>query len=128
MSKFRIVYIISLLLLGALVVFTVFRPMATGEKYSEVGREHLLQTEDEYIVEFDIMNHEGKVTNYLITALINGQQYDTPVSIKDGRKFTYIYHIYPDQSTGGGVSFTIYKEGEDTPFEQITYYLDSHRE
>ena len=124
MSKYRVVYIVSLLLLGVLIVFTVFRPMATGEKYSEVGREHLLQTEDEYIVEFDIMNHEGKDANYLITALIDGKEYNHPISIKDGRKFTYIYHIYPDQLTGGDVSFTIYKEGEDSPFEQITYYLD----
>lgn len=124
MSKFRIVYIISLLLLGALVVFTVFRPMATGEKYSEVGREHLLQTEDEYIVEFDIMNHEGEDKRYTINTLINGKLQSKVFLIRDDRKFTYIYHIYPDQLTGGDVSFTIYKEGEDSPFEQITYYLD----
>ncbi len=124
MSKFRIVYIISLLLLGALVVFTVFRPMATGEKYSEVGREHLLQTEDEYIVEFDIMNREGEDKRYTINALINGKLQSKVFLIRDGSIFTYIHHIYPDQLTGGDVSFTIYKEGEDSPFEQITYYLD----
>ena len=124
MPKFRIVYIVSLLILGMLVVFTIFRPMATGEQYSEVARESLLQTENEYIIQFDIINHEGKETDYTITALIDGEQYTHAVSIKDGRKFTYIHHIYPDQLTEDDVSFTIYKEGEDSPFEQITYYID----
>ncbi len=124
MSKYRVVYIVSLLLLGMLIVFTIFRPMAVGEKYSEVQREHLLQTEDKWIIEFDIINREGRDQNYTITAVLDGKAYYEDVLIREGRMFTYIRHIYPDQLTERKVSFTIYKEGEETPFEQITYYID----
>ena len=61
MSKTRIACIVSLLILAVVIVLTVFRPMTAGEKYSEVSREQLLQTEDAYIIEFDIIKHEGEV-------------------------------------------------------------------
>ena len=98
--------------------------MVTGEKYSEVSREQLLQTEDEWIIEFNIMNHEGEDKRYTINVLIDSELYSKEILVQDGRKFTYIHHIYPDQLTDRNVSFTVYKEGEDSPFEQITYYID----
>ncbi|GAH73090.1 unnamed protein product, partial [marine sediment metagenome] len=79
--------------------------------------------ENEHIVEFDIINHEGEDKNYTINVLIDGKQYTENVLIPDGRMFTYIHHIYPDSVTEGDVSFAVYKEGEAAPFEQATYYL-----
>lgn len=124
MSKYRLVYVFSLLLLGTLVVFTIFRPIAFGEKYSEVSREHLLKTENEQIIEFDIMNREGEAKKYTFNVLMNGELYSEDALIPDGGTYTHIHHIYPDQLTDRNVIFTVYKEGEDTPFEQITYYID----
>ncbi len=37
MTKLRIIYIVSLIILGVPVAFTVFRPMTSGEKYSTVS-------------------------------------------------------------------------------------------
>jgi len=123
MSKLRIFYIFSLVLLGVLVVFTVFRPMSTGGEYSEVSRESLLQTENGWILQFDIMNYEDKDTDYTINVSVDGKSSTLTVSIRDEEAFTYIKHINRDMLTDGVFSFTVYKEGEATPFEKATYYL-----
>lgn len=123
MSKLRIIYIVSLVILVVLIAFTVFRPMATGDKYSEVQKEQLLETESEWIIQFDIINHEERDQNYTINILVGEKSYTDSVLIRDGAKFSYIYHFRPDLETDGDVSFAIYKEGEATPFEQATYHL-----
>ncbi len=124
MSKLKVIYIVALVVLGVLVAFTIFRPMATGREYSDVVKEHLLYTEDEYIIEFDIVNHEGEDKNYTISVLIDGELSSKVFLVRDGHVFTYIHHIYRDKIIEPTVSFTIYKEGEDSPFEQTTYYLE----
>ena len=70
MSMVRVFYILSLVILAVLIAFTVFRPMASGDKYSEVQKEQLLETESKWIIQF-----------------------------------------------------AIYREGEATPLEEVTYYL-----
>lgn len=122
MTRLRIIYIASLVILGVLLVFT-FRPMTSGEKFSEVGRVQLLEIEDGWIVEFDIINREGKDTDYTINVSIDGKLYTERVWIVDGGVFTYIYHIFRHKLKGGDASFTVYKEGEPDPIEQVTYYL-----
>jgi len=123
MPKLRIIYIVSLVILGVLVAFTVFRPMATGEEYSEVQRAQLLEREDQWIIEFDIINREGKDMSYTIRVLADGKQYTESVLVRDGGMFTYIHHFYPERLTKKEVSFAVYREGESTPIEQATYYL-----
>ena len=126
-SKLRIFYIVSLVILGALLVFTVFKPMATGEEYSEVQRAGLLKGEDQWILQFDILNREGRDTTYDITVYLEGTLADSQrVLIWDGGMFRYNYGIDFDwiKREEGEVTFTIYKEGEATPFEQATYYLE----
>ena len=74
-------------------------------------------------IQFDIINHEGREQNYTITVVVDDKQYSERVLIQDGGKFSYIHHFYRDQITNGCVTFTIFKEGEATPIEQVTYYL-----
>lgn len=124
MSKLKIFYILSLLVLVVLVAFTIFRPMLTGEKFSEVERAQLLKKEDEWIVQFDITNHEGQGQNYVIKVNVDNQQYYESVFIPDGKIFTYIYHCYPEQMTKNEVTFLVYKGEEAAPFEKATYHLD----
>jgi len=121
--KFRIIYIASLVILGALIAFTVFQPMAGGERYSEVQRAQLLEREDQWIIEFDIINREGEDTDYTIEVITDGEQYTESVLVRDGGVFTYIHHFYPERLTQNEVSFAVYKEGESTPIEKTTYFL-----
>ena len=123
LTKLRIVYIVSLVILGVLVVLTVFRPMASGEKFSTVSRESVIEKEDEWIIEFDIVNREGKDTSYTIEWSTGGESYTQKVLIRDGHKFTSIYNFYPETVREGKAHLTIWKEGEATPFEESTYYI-----
>ena len=123
MSKFRIAYIASLVILGVLIAFTIFRPMVTGEQYNEVQFSGLIETEDEWIVEFQLTNKEGKDMYYTLSISADGQPYTSTTLVKDGRMFGFRYHIYPEMLTKGEISLAVYKEGEATPIEEVTYYL-----
>ncbi|MFC2017624.1 hypothetical protein ACFLUD_04355 [Chloroflexota bacterium] len=126
MSKPRILYILSLVILGVLLVFTVFKPMATGGEFSEVQRESLLETEEGWIIQFDLVNHEWKDQRYTIGVSVNeGKPYRESLLLRDGRTYTFVRRINSYELSGDKdkVIFAIYKEGEDTPFEQATYYL-----
>jgi len=124
MSRLRIIFVASLVILGVLLVFTVFRPMTSGEKFSTVARESVIRQEDWWIIQLDIINREGKEMSYIINWSTGGETYIERVSIKDGRVFTYIHYVYPEAVKGGKVNLEVYKEGEATPFEQITYHID----
>lgn len=128
MPKLRIALIVSLVILVVLLVFTVFRPMTSGEKFSEVSRESTIQTEDEWIIQFDLINKEGKDTNYIINWSSGVKSYTEKALVGDGRIYRHIYHVYPETVKDGKVNLTIYKEGESTPFEKATYYIRFEQE
>ena len=128
MSKLRIIYILSIVALGVLVVFTVFKPMTSEEKFSEVTRESVIKQEDKWIIEISLINREGKIANYIINWTTGDNTYSERVAIKDGRVFTYIHYVYPDAVIDGEVKLEIYKEGETIPFEETTYYVNFNEE
>ena len=124
MSKLRIIFVVSLLILGVLLAFTLFRPITFGQKFETLIRESVIQEEDEWIIQINIINKEGEVTDYTIEWSTGGEIYNSKnVSIKNGRTFTNIHHVYPETVREGEINLTIYKEGEPTPFEQSTYYV-----
>ncbi|MBM2824990.1 MAG: hypothetical protein HW402_654 [Dehalococcoidales bacterium] len=123
MSKLRVFYIVSLVILVVLTVFTVFRPMAASGKYGEVARESLLETEDEWIIQFDITNQKDRDTEYNVKISVGGQDYREQFLVRTGGIYRYIHRIRRDMVGADQAIVTIYKEGSDTPFEQATYYL-----
>ena len=124
MSKLRIIFVASLLILGVLLAFTVFRPMVSEQKFETLTRESIIQGEDEWIIQIDIINKEGEDTNYIINWSTGGETYYSErVSLRIDRGFTNIHHVYPETVREGEINLTIYKEGEPTPFEQSTYYV-----
>lgn len=123
MSKLRILYIVSLVILGLLVVFTAFRPIVSSRKYSEVSGESIIQAKDEWIIQFDIINREGRDTSYTMNVSVAGEQFSEQFMIQNGGVYTYIHHVLRRTVGIGEVTIAIYKEGEDTPFEQGTYHL-----
>ncbi|MFC1902463.1 hypothetical protein ACFLX4_00125 [Chloroflexota bacterium] len=123
MPKLRIFYILSLVVLGVLVGFTVFKPMAVGGEYSEVQRKQLLETEDGWIIQFDIINHEGRDIDYIIEVSVDGEPSKITVTVRDESMFTYIKHIKPHMLTEGEVTFMVYGEDSKVPLEEGTYCL-----
>ncbi len=52
MSKLKIIYIASLILLGLMVSLTVFKPLAKGAHYNDVQRESLIKSDQEWVLQF----------------------------------------------------------------------------
>jgi hypothetical protein len=123
MSRLKIAYILSLAVMGVLITFTVFRPLAMGGEYSGVQRAQLLEREDQWIIEFHILSHEAEDTSYNINVLVDEELCVESIRLRPGELFKYIHHISRDKPEGKDVSVAIYKEGEATPFEEMTYYL-----
>ena len=125
MLKLRIIFIASLVILCVLLVFTVFKPMASRDEFSALTRESVIQGEGEFIIQISLINREGVDTNYVINWSTGGEIYNSKkVTIKNGRTFTNIHHIYPETAKEGEVLLTIYKEGETTPLEECTYCIE----
>jgi len=125
MSKLIIIYIASLIILGLLIAVTVFKPMATGEEYSEVQRAQLLEREDRWIIELHIFNPEAQDTDYTINVLVDEELCTESIQLKPGGLFKYNHHISRDNLDQAiKVLVAVHKDGEATPFEQTTYYLE----
>ncbi len=124
MSKLRIVFIASLVLLAVLLIFTVFKPITSQEKFSTISRESIIQGEDEWVIQLGITNREGKNTDYTINWSTGGETYNSKtVHIRSEQGFTDIHHVYPETVKEGKLTLEIYKDDEPAPFEQSTYYI-----
>jgi hypothetical protein len=97
--------------------------MGSEPKYAEVSRESLIQTQDGWILQFDIINHQSEEAKYNIYLSVDGKPYQDSCQINPGGLFTYIHQIPSSGLTSGEVSIKITKDGEDTPFDQGTYYI-----
>ncbi len=123
MSKLRIFFVLSLALLVVLLVVTVFRPMGSVAEYRQVQGGYILEKEDEWVIELHLRNYEAQDTSYTIDILVDGELITDTITIQPDRVFKYIVHIDKERLDAGEVYLTVYKEGEDTPFEQATFYL-----
>jgi hypothetical protein len=122
-SKIKLLFIVSLLVLAVIIVFTIFKPLAAGEPYTEVSRQSLFKKEDQWILQFDILNHEGQDVKYAIQLSIDGKDYREAFVVRDNGKFTYIHHFKNADIGNGELIYRIYRENENRPLEQSTYYL-----
>ncbi|MFC1992420.1 hypothetical protein ACFLV3_01230 [Chloroflexota bacterium] len=124
MSKLRIIFIASLTVLIAILAITLFRPIIQDEAYSELTRESIIKKKDEWIIQFDIFNREGKDIDYTIIWYTGDQIYrSSTMTVGNGRIGIYIHHFYPHTVEEGQLKLEIYKEGDSTPFEQSVYHV-----
>ena len=121
--KVRIFYILSLVILAALVIFIFFQPASASGNYTEVLEEQLLETNSEWIIQVNIINNEGTRQNYTINVLANNKEYTEDISIKDGRTFAFIHHIRRETIGEGDVTLSVYQEGKGDPIEQLVYHM-----
>lgn len=124
MLMLRVIYVILLAVLLVLTALTVFHPVTVDAEYSEVQREQLLKAEDEWIIQFDIINHEGREANYTLTAVVGDDRYTEGFAISDGGKYSYIRHIPCGMTYERSINFSLYKDGEPNPIKQVTYHLE----
>ena len=124
MSKLKIFFILSLVLLGVLLGFTVVKPMTTLDKFSAIASESIIKKEHEWIIVISIINKEDEPVIYSIAWSSGGEVYNSKhVLIKSGRTFTDMHYVYPETAKDGKINLTIHKGDDPTPVEQSTYYV-----
>ena len=123
-SRYKIVYLLSLVVLGALLVAAVFWPAATGNECSAIQKEQLIKTPEGWIVQFDLFNQEKSDTRYDIEFQGDKNQvFRELVLIAAESSYTYVRHIKSDAVEEGKVQIRIYRDREKIPFENATLLL-----
>ena len=90
MSKLRILFITSLIVLAVLFVVASKYILTSSSKYNDVVKEQLLETGDEWIIQLDITNRENRDASYIINTEVGGQLFVDGVTLKSGKMFSYI--------------------------------------
>ncbi len=122
MSRLRLIFVLSLVVLaGVLIAIIYFIP--SGQSYTESKRVQIIEGENEWILQYDIINDEEREIKYTISITIDDVAYSDSTVLKPGKTYTYIHHIYPQQLEEGKVTFALYEEGKAEPIEQVTYYI-----
>ena len=123
MTKLRLIFVLSLIILAGVFVSTIyFIPSSQG--YTESKRVQIIEGENEWILQCDIINNEDRDAEYIIHVTVDDAFYKDSTVVKLGKAYTYIHHIYPHQLEEGKVTLALYERGKAEPVEQATYYLD----
>jgi uncharacterized membrane protein len=99
--------------------------LPSREGYTETKRVHIIEAENEWILQCDIINNEDRDIEYTIVVTVDDIVYTDSTVVKPGKSYTYIHdYVYPQQLQEGKVSFALYQEGKSEPIEQATFYLN----
>src|SRR4030065_339847 len=96
------------------------------EGYTESRRAGIIAGDNEWILQYDIINAEPRDINYTIFVTIDNAVYRDSTMVKAGKAYTYIHHIASQQLEQGKVIFSLYEEGKAEPIEYTTYYIDDY--
>ena len=122
MSRLRLIFVLSLVVLaGVFIAIIYFIP--SGQSYVESKRAQIIEGENEWILQYDIINDEERDIKYTIFITVDDVVYKDSTVVKPGKTYTYIHHIYPQQLKKGEITFALYEEGKAEPIEQVTYYI-----
>lgn len=125
MSKLRLVFILSLIILAGLFVFTLYS-IPLGRNRPEPSRTiQIINAGSEWILQYDIVNNQQRDIKYTIYLTVDGSVTTDSVVVKSGKRYTYIHQISPEQLTEGKVTLALYEEGKAEPVEQATHYIGS---
>ncbi|UCH43678.1 MAG: hypothetical protein JSW16_03850 [Dehalococcoidales bacterium] len=122
MSRLRLVFISSVIILVAVSVATFFF-IPPSQGLTESKRVHIIEGEEEWILQCDLINRQEKAISYGIHVTVDDAIYRDSTVVLPGKTYTYIHHIYPQQLDKGEVIFTLYQDNSTQPVEQATYYL-----
>lgn len=124
MSKLKLIFVLSLVALAGVFILTLLL-IPSGQGYPESQRAQIIQADNEWILQYDIINNQERDIKYTIYITIDDAAYTDSTVVKSGKTYTYIHHIYPQQLAEGKVTFTLYKDGQAEPVEQATYYISN---
>jgi uncharacterized membrane protein len=108
--------------LAALFVSIVYF-LPSHESYPETKGVHIIEADNEWILQYDIINNEERDIEYTIVVTVDDIVYTDSTVVKPGKSYTYIHHVYPQQLQEGKVTFALYQEGKPEAIEQATFNL-----
>ena len=123
LSRLRLIFVLSLVILAGVFIATLYF-VPSEQSYPEPRKVQIIDADNEWILQYDIINNEKRDVEYTIYVTIDNKDYTDSTVVKQGKTYTYIHHIYPQQLTEGKVSFALYEEGKPEPVEYATYYID----
>jgi len=97
----------------------------SGQSYTESKRVQIIEGENEWILQCDIINDEERDIEYIIHVTVDDAIYKDSTVVKPGKTYTYIHHIYPQQLDEGKVTFALYEGEKAEPVEEATYYISN---
>ena len=124
MSRLRLVFIFSVIILVAVSVATIFI-IPPSQGFSESKRVHIIEGETEWILQCDLFNHQAEAITYDIHVTVDDAIYRDSTVVLPGKAYTYIHHIYPQQLNEGMVTLALYQNNSTRPVERATYYLNT---
>ena len=123
MGRIRLIFVLSLVILAVVFVTTILC-LPSEEDYIESKKFQIISGENEWILEYNIINIEAREIKYAIVVDIDGTVYKDSIVVKPQKVYTYIHHIYRHHLERGEVTFTLYEDGKAEPVEQVTYHID----
>jgi hypothetical protein len=122
LSKFRLVFILSLVILaGVLVAILYFIPSIRS--YPEPYTLQVIDGDEEWILQCDIRNTEERDIEYSITVTVDDRTYQDSTVVRPGKVYTYIHHVYPHQLAEGKVTFALYQDSQEAPIKTATFHI-----
>ena len=122
MGKLGLIFIVSLVILAGVFISIIYF-IPSGQSYTESKRVQIIEGENEWILQCDIINDQGRDIKYTIFISIDDVVYTDSTVVQQGKTYTYIHHIYPQQLEKGEVTFALYEDGKAEPVEQVTYHI-----
>ncbi len=122
MSKLRIIFVISLVVLTGIFIYTIYL-IPSGEKYPESRTVQIIDADNEWILQYDIVNSYERDIKYTIIVTVDDVVYTDTTVVKPDKMYTYIHHIYPSQLTEGKITFALYENDKEKPVERAIYYI-----
>ena len=95
-----------------------------GQSDTESKRVQIIEGENEWILQCDIINSEERDKKYTIFITVDDIVCKDSTVVKQGKTYTYIHHVHPQQLEEKKVTFALYEEDKAEPIEQATYYVD----
>ena len=126
MSRLRLIFILSLIILAGVFISAIYF-IPSGQNYTESKRAQIIEGEEQWILQYDIINNEDRDIKYTICVTVDDAVYKDSTVVKPGKTYTYIHHIYPQHLEEGKVTVALYEEGKAKPIEQVTYHVDFHQ-
>ena len=136
----RAVYAVSVVLLAVLALVTLASPLLLPALRRELatlpdaGKIQVLAKDGEWVLQYNLLN--GAEIPAAFTFEVAGSPaesgaaprvlHTSSVRVDAGKTYVFIYHLLPAQVPDGTVRFTLQRDGESAPLEELTLHLPAN--